>query len=394
MFLSRLKKDKNILIFDIGSSAINVSYLLKKENEIAAFSPFSHTRLPLLENPDFNHIERHVRKAIKEIADDVCKKNATKRPDLIYLMFSAPWYLAESKNVRIIRRETFTVTAELIDKMMDDEIELFIRKAKEKFDDPDGVEILERGKMKFVLSGYPIRNPYGKETNKLELSIYLSVAKKNFVRNIEDILKHFFGNAEIKAVSEAYALFKILSEMANPQEGFLVVDVGGEVTEIYLVRGGILEDSRSFIWGANLVIRRVAAALNMELGEALSFFSAQAGGDMKNNIDEKLSSAALGVCSEWQHFLTGSLSELSRSSPLPQTLIVLGGVAGSDILKKCIDSPDFASLTILGKPFNVINLIPDNFSEKILISGIDRQDPKMTLPLLLALSALKYAEQK
>ncbi|OGF51963.1 hypothetical protein A3I27_03000 [Candidatus Giovannonibacteria bacterium RIFCSPLOWO2_02_FULL_43_11b] len=394
MFFSRLKKEINILVFDIGSSSVNASLLSKKENEIPAFLSFSYLRLPLLENPDFKHIERHARKAIKEIAEEICKKNIKKMPTLIYLMLSVPWYFSETKSVKIQRRETFKVTAELVNKIMEDELELFERKGKEKLDDPDGIEILEKEKMNFIVNGYPIENPYGKETNKLELSIYISAARKRFVKNIEDILMHFFGNAEIKFASEPFSLFGILSEMVNPKDGYLVVDVGGEVTEIYLIRGGILEDTKSFVWGANLVIRRVASSLNIGLGDALSFFAARTGGDIKDSTDEKLSSAALGICTEWQSFLAKSLSELGKEKPLPQTLVILGGVAGSDILKKCLNSPDFSSFTILGKPFNIVSFIPENFSEKILTSGVDRKDSKMTLPLLLALSALKYGRRK
>ncbi|OGF68576.1 hypothetical protein A3H65_03165 [Candidatus Giovannonibacteria bacterium RIFCSPLOWO2_02_FULL_45_14] len=394
MFFSRLKKEKKILVFDIGSSSVGASLLSKKEDEIPAFLSFSHLRLPLLENPDFNHIERHAKKAIKEISENLIKSNGKKLPDVIYLVLSVPWYFSNTKHVKIDRRDTFRVTEDLVDKIMEDELELFSRKGKEKLDDPEGIEILEQEKMKFIVNGYPIVNPYGKDTNKLELFIYLSAARKSFVRNIDDILKHFFWRAQIKFISEPFSLFRVLSEMVNPKDGYLVVDVGGEVTEIYLIRDGVLEDTKSFIWGANLVIRRVASSLNMGLGDALSFFSARSGGDMKHATDEKLSSAALGVCSEWQSFLAKSLSELGSVQPLPQTLVILGGVAGSDILKQCLDSPEFASFTILGKPFDVVNFNPENFSEKILTSGVDRKDSKMTLPLLLALSAVKYGEQK
>src|SRR3990167_7293120 len=159
MFFPRLKKEKNILVFDIGSSSVNASLLLKKENEIPVFLSFSHLRLPLLENPDFTHIERHASKAVKEIAEDVGKKN------------------------------------------------------REKIEDSSDIEILEKEKMRFIVNGYPIENPYGKETNRLELSIYLSAARRSFVKNIEDMLTHFLGNAEIKLVSEPSSLFRILSEM-------------------------------------------------------------------------------------------------------------------------------------------------------------------------------------
>ncbi|MBI2024320.1 hypothetical protein HYT00_02975 [Candidatus Giovannonibacteria bacterium] len=396
MIFSKKKESKNILVVDIGSSSVNYFvFASKPNNEITEFSGIIHSRLPLLENPEFKHIERHVKKALGEASQELQKKNKNVKLDAIYVVVSAPWYLCETKFVKISRREKFKITSDLLNKLMAEEIELFKRKSSEKFSTKyEEVEIVEYESMRFIVNGYPIKNPFGKKVQELEVSIYLSAVLRSFKGDLEDILRHFFGGVEIKIVTEPYPLFLILSEILNTDEGFIVVDVGGEVTEVYLVQKGILENVKTFIWGGNLVVRRLASLLDLNLGEASSLFKLSSNGELKPDTNGKITKAVEGICSQWQNLLAQSLSGLRKNSPLPQTLVLLGGVAGSEVLKGCANSTDFASFTILGKPFNIVTFKPENFDGRVPLAGIDRKDPQMTLPLLLALSASKYAWKK
>lgn len=396
MIFSKNQETKKILVVDIGSSSVNFFvFTSNKKNEVTDFSGIIHSRLPLLENPEFKHIERHVRKALRESSEDLLKKIRGEKLDTVYIVFSSPWYACETKFLKISRKEEFRVTADLLNELIAEEIELFKRKCSENFSaDYEDAEIRECEPMRFIVNGYPIKNPFGKNIQELELSIYMSAVHKKFTADIEDILHHFFGRVEIKVVTEPFSLFLILSEILNPDEGFVVVDVGGEVTEVYLVQKGILNNVETFIWGGNLVVRRLASLLDLNLGEALSLFKLSSNGDLKTPTNEKVSKAVNGMCSQWQTLLSESLSALRKNSPLPQTLVLLGGVAGSEVLKGCANSTDFASFTILGKPFNIITFKPENFDGRVPLAGVDRKDPQMTLPLLLALSASKYAWKK
>ena len=386
MLFSKTNNTKNNLIIDIGSSSVNF-FILSLNGGKKEINSMIKTRLPLQEDPDFKHIERHAIGAIKEMAEEIQKKFPEAKPDMITVVASAPWYFCESLPVKVSRKEAFTIDKKLIDKLMSDEMELFVTKAKKNFSDAGSdIEILDKEIMLSKVNGYPIKNPLGKISSDLEFFLYISATKKSFKDNVNDILRHHFGNIDINFVSEPLAIFRVLSQIADAQEGFVVVDVGGEVTEVYLIREGILQDVKNFNWGGNLVVRRLASSMKLSLSEALSFFNASAEGDLKVKMDEKISPSASGVCSEWQNFLSQSLTELGKSNPLPQELILIGGTAGSAVLASCANTANFASLTILGKPFNIMTLIPENFGEKISLKGIDSKDKEMTLPLLLALS--------
>lgn len=395
MFFSRPKETKNILVFDIGSSSVN-SFLVRSSKD-AGPELLANTRvtLPLLDNLDLEHLERHTRKAVREISEHFRKDFSKTPPDLIFAVISAPWYFCETKIVKLARREPFIISEELVSSLVADELELFKPRAQEKFSMlAEEIEILESEAMRFTVNGYHLKSPFGKKTTQLELALYASAARKNFLSTLREIWRHFFGEISVEVGSEPLALFRVLSEMVNPQEGFVLVDVGGEITEVYLVRGGVLENVIAFNWGGNLMIRRLASLLKVDLGEALSIFKTKVRGELNPALDEKIVPALKGVCSQWQGFLAESLSGLGKNEPLPQTLLLLGGAAGSEALKSCATAQELASFTILGKPFNVLTFIPENLEGRIQVRGLDRKDPQMTLPLLLVLSASNYAWKK
>ena len=394
MFFSRPKEAKNVLVFDIGSSSVNG--FLVRSSQGASPELLANTRvsLPLLDNPDLEHLERHTRKAVREQSEHFRKDFSKTPPDFIFAVISAPWYFCETKIVKLARREPFIINEELVSSLVADELELFRPRAQEKFSMAEEIEILESEAMRFTVNGYHLKNPLGKKTTQLELALYVSAARKNFLSTLREIWRHFFGEIPVQAASEPLALFRVLSEMVNPQEGFVLVDVGGEITEVYLVRGGVLENVVAFNWGGNLMIRRLASLLKVDLGEALSIFKTKVRGELKPALDEKISPALTGVCSQWQSFLAESLLDLGKNGPLPQTLLLLGGAAGSEALKSCATTQELASFTILGKPFNVLTFIPENLDGRIQARGLDRKDPQMTLPLLLVLSASNYAWKK
>lgn len=395
MFFSRDKESKNILLFDIGTSSINSFLVLSRSGMTPELLAQIRLPLPLLENPDFRHLERHTRKAIKEISEYFRKNYPKTFPEMVLTVLSQPWYLSETKLIKIARRESFPVTTTLINDLLDAELELSRKRAMEQFEAAsDGIQVLEEELIGAAVNGYPTKELFGKFARQFEIALYISLANKNFIQNLSEILKHFFGKAELHFASEPLALFKVLSKIVNPKEGFIVVDVGGELTEIYLVRNGVLENVSSFKWGGNIMVRRLASLLKIDLGEVFSFFRTKSRGELRPGLNQKLDHTMSGVCFEWKDYLFNALSKMAETKPLPQTIFLFGGMAGSEVLKGCIKSEELSSFTVLGKPFNVLTFLPENLENRIVIQGIDRKDPQMTLPLLLIMSADNYAWER
>ena len=66
--------------------------------------------------------------------------------------------------------------------------------------------------------------------------------------------------------------FKVLGDIINKkEEGFLIIDIGGEVTEICIVRNGALEQTVSFSIGYNLLLKKISSRMNTFLENQCPF---------------------------------------------------------------------------------------------------------------------------
>jgi len=66
--------------------------------------------------------------------------------------------------------------------------------------------------------------------------------------------------------------FTVVRDMHIQKENFLLLDIGGEVTNISMVKKNILRESISFPLGCNFLPRGVASNLKCSLNEANLWF--------------------------------------------------------------------------------------------------------------------------
>ena len=68
----------------------------------------------------------------------------------------------------------------------------------------------------------------------------------------KEIAKVFVHTLEVRHFVSG-SVFKVLNDIISNKEGVLIIDIGGETTEINLIRNNALEQSASFSQGTNLV---------------------------------------------------------------------------------------------------------------------------------------------
>ena len=392
MFFSS-KHPKEILVLDIGTASVNA--ILARHAAETGLEVITSSRLglKLLENPDFKSMWRYVKEALAGIFSAFRKDGARVRPDFIFVVFSSPWYLSQTRIIRLERPQAFTVNSKLLEEMISEELRLFTQKSQEKFQlSSEGIYILEHDVMKAALNGYPVRQAVGKKARELELCLFMSLSRRELMEELRNILEHWFGRCPVKISSSSLELFRILSERLDAQEGFLLADVGGEITEISLVHGRIIEEVLTFARGGHFIVRNLASNLGIGLEEAFALLRSKTRGELKDSLDKKVTAVLEAVGKEWFRLFAQAVSELGRARPLPQNLVLVGGAAGLEVLKKFSGSEELSQFTILGRPFSVITLLPENLDSGFKFGNIDRKDPQMTLPLLLSLAAEKYVQ--
>lgn len=383
---------KKILVLDIGTASLNALVAEVSPERPPEVLTSLRLGLRLLDRADFKSLWRYVKEALVQVITTLQKDNRRFYPELISVVFSSPWYLSQTRIIRTQRAEMFQVTPGLVQEMISEELELFRKKSQEKFSlSSENITVLEHEVMKTVLNGYAVDHPFKKKTRSLELSLYMSLSRKELLEELQNLLEHYFGRTPLKINSSPLALFRILKDFLDSEEGFILVDVGGEITEISLIHQNIVEEVLTFARGGHFILRRLTSHLGVGLEEALSLLKSKTRGELKDTLDQKVSEVLFTAGKEWFKLFLEAASELGKGRPLPQTLLLTGGASGLESLKAELSSSELSGFTILGRPFNLVSFLPENLETVLRAAGLDKKDPQLTLPLLLVLAAAKNA---
>ena len=383
-FFYHQPKSRECLVLDIGTSSISGFFVRVQARRAPEVIFPLEVGLGFSGEPRF--IERRIIKAAGELFPLLKRKLGAERPEQILVVFSPPLYSPLTPSIKMARREIFVITPSLLDELIGEELLSLKRKSHEMFSKSEGARVLENHMMRTLCNGYSVQDPIKKRTQELELAFYVSLVSRDLSEEMEDMLRHHFGALPIKMSSSALALFLILKDIFNAEEGFLLLDVGGEAMEVSLVRGGVLEKVRSFAAGENFMLRHLASSLNLVPEEVISLVRSAASGAVKAGLEQKVSGFLSKAGEKWCQRLKQLLENIAEEKPLPQTLLLLGGSWSIETVKHCCQSQEVSSFTILGQPFRILTIVPKDLDGRLSILGFDRQDSKMTRPALLALA--------
>src|SRR3989338_6809348 len=153
---------------------------------------------------------------------------------------------------------TSTLALDLIKK----EIDLFEKEYLVKYEGVEHpVRSIEFKNIKTMLNGYETTQPLDQKGKELEMTIFISISPEVVLKKIEKIIQMHFYHKEIQFFSSVMATFVVVRDVYAHNENFLLIDIGGEVTDIFMVKKNVLRESISFPLGLNFIIRRVADTL-------------------------------------------------------------------------------------------------------------------------------------
>jgi|GEM_PF-285243 len=382
-------KEELSIIFDIGSGTLAcalVHFYPDKPPQIL----YTY-REPIISKRNLD--SEHLTQAMLKTLDSVCSitmrdgfislgtKNGAKKVNRIYYVFSSPWVFSQTKVVTVKKDREIAVTHELIESVVKDEEQLFEKMYKEgNFSDKFeyDLEVIERNVMQVSLNGYVTHNPYAKYAHKIEIPFFLSIVSKNIVKKIDGIVGKHFSFKSRSSHSCVLLSCLTLRDMYHDQNDFMFVDIHGELTDIGVIRNGVLVQTSSFPLGVNTIIRKIAKELNVVPQIAESYISIFLDGKADDKVAVSMKSVLSKVRKEWVELFHQSLDTLSKDGVIPHTvyLIVGGGMEHffADFLKE-----EKFSLTMVEEYFNVIPLTSETFTQYgSYIKKIDR-DPFLAM---------------
>ena len=147
------KKEKYTVVFDINSASIGAAIIKHVLGEKPEIITTDRVNINFLMDVDFKAFSRCTIDSFKRILKNIIKK-FPKKIDLITCVFSSPWYISQTRIIKIKKDEEILVDKFFIDKILEKEKIIF----KDKWDRKEEADFVEQEIMAVNLNGYHIRN--------------------------------------------------------------------------------------------------------------------------------------------------------------------------------------------------------------------------------------------
>jgi len=188
------------------------------------------------------------------------------------------------------------------------------------------------------------------------MAIFISMSREKVLTSIEDTIRKFFHFKQIRFSSFTMAFFTVVRDLYPHQENFLLIDIGGEVTDISMIKKNMLLESISFPLGRNLLTRGVSEKLDCTLDEAYSMISLFKDGHAEESTNKKLAPIINQLRGEWLKQFQESLANLSNDISIPSTIYMVTSKDLADLFSETIKSEQFNQYTLAESKFEVVFL--------------------------------------
>lgn len=386
-------KTKLLLAIDVSTSGVKAVVFWAHKNEKPEILKTFKSDASLLPEVSFLKLQKGIHKALGDVLKNI-HESFHDKINGVFVSLDSPWYYSQTRIIDIKHNTPFELTKEFLAKALKKEEKTIKSKSEEKFKiKGSDLSVLEKYPMRSFLNGYGVKNIFGKKVKRAELYIYMSVVLKKLVTDVEGLIKNELGVEDVHFHTSPLIMFDMLDGVADKDSGFLLINVGEEITDVVLVHKGYLEEVVSFPRGGNFVLRRIASVFKISPDEALSHLSMQSRKHLNKKDSEKLDEVMVKAGGEWGDLFEKALKHLHKTAPIPTNAFIFGSSAVLNIFLKAAGAERFSELIAHSIPLSVKKLLPETLKEKYKF-GDAFKSHQDTTTLFLALFFNKHVWQK
>lgn len=390
MFSFGRKKEKKetVLILDIGSGSTAVSLVELSFEEEPTILYVKRVPIKFQRSLTSARFRKEMIKSLNLGLRDVNKKglsvleNKSKKSiSRVLCSLSSPWFVSQTKVVRIKKDKPFVVTKKFMSGFIKEEEETFANSDLAKYSSrkKQDSEIIERKIIEIKLNGYKTNNPFNKNASEVQISLFMSMAPTDILNEIEEtITKHFYIN-QIDFHSFTLISFLAIRDIYDRVSNFLFLDITGEVTDVSIVKKGNLLKSASYPVGKNSLIREATTKLKTIPEEARSAINLFLSGAVKGKKAKVLEKILIKSKEEWTKGLQNALVGLSGGMSLPTTVFFTSDEDISLWYSDAIRSEEFAQSFLTDNSFIVSFINCSSLGSYVRFRSSSEKDPFIAL---------------
>lgn len=230
-----------------------------------------------------------------------------------------------------------------------------------------GIELVSADIVDFGIDGYRVINPLNFKGNKIKIGISSSyILASDF-----DIIEKMGKDLGIKINKIAYGPYSVVKAIgASDALNFsaVLVDVGGNITDVVLVKNGNIQRAGMFILGGNLFTKRISNKFDISEENAEDLKMKYSAGSIREEEQKRIDQLLSEDINLWLSGVELLLEESSEKYLVPSNILCYGG--GSQLPKLINSLNELAKTNI---PFS--GKIKLNFIQsKEIVGNIDKTE--------------------
>ena len=372
------KKEERFLTLDIGTEAVK-ALIFQKENEkiiIFGASLEYFDRFGVFDSKDFEKdvIKKTISKALQNFAPQNFGRVLLGLPATILkgrVIFQN--FCRENPKEIIKEKEE----GEILEQVLKEGKGKIAQKFAENSDIlAEDIHFINLKILEIKIDGYEIPILRGYQGKNLDFRILATFLPKYYLKNIEDIVQAR-GFKNLKIVQEAEGLTSIFK---NYSDG-IFLDLGGRITQIFLVKNGKLEEIGEFEIGGETFSQILSQNLGLKEEEARVFKEKYSEGLFSVEVRKRIREIFSEEVENWFQSLK---LKLRNQKILPSTIFLFGGGSLLPEIPKILEKGNWQSFPFIPQP-KIKLFLPKNL-KNIEDRTESLNSPQDIAPLLFCLS--------
>ncbi len=363
IFSGSENKSKLVLVFHIGSSSVGGALFWTEKSGVPKLIFSIREPITLEENINAERLLDLTLQTLALVADKVYKAGMG-APKEVFCVLSSLWYVSQTRVIKLEKNVPFILTPKFADSLIAKEKALFEEQHMAAYvESGNPTRVIELKSIKTMINGYETQTPLNQKGSELEMTIFISMSGEQILQNIEGTINKYFHTKEVRFFSSALSSFAIVRDIYAHTENFLLINVGGEVTDISMIKKNILRESASFPIGSNFMIRGVATGLGVSLPEAKSLLSLFKDGHVEASTAKTLGPVIEKLKTQWLLKFQESVANLSNDISVPSTIYLSTDKEIAGFFAAIIKNEQFNQYTLTESKFKVIFLGEEVFQK-------------------------------
>ncbi len=382
-FFKRKIRHDVTAIFDLGSSTVNGALVEIRPKEKPLIRYATREPLALHEKASSEYLVRSMISGLMAVSlriqEEGIREFASTHKEIlrvkkILVIVGSPWYISENHFGVLEKQRPFKITKDIIASITKEEQKRF---AKIYGATPEGTTLFEQATFEIELNEYPIKNPYGYHARKVGVGLFESVMSETVRTKTLETIQFIAPHAEITFHTRGLALFSVLRDLFHNDHSYIIADITGEVTDLFIVYEDKLRGVGSFPLGTHALIRGIQKSSKIGMDEARTRLEMA-----RANVLEKGERAIVeelihkGVVM-WQKECTANLKTLVPDIPLPRTIFLSVDSRYAEWFKKSLEATPLPRAAFSDRGF-----LPRVLSNSSLKSFCEMERVSTTHPLI------------